>query len=260
MSASTHAAGTVDLNADLGESLGTWTMGDDAAMLDVVTSANIACGFHAGDPLTTRRTVADAAARGIAVGAHPSYRDLVGFGRRVMDYAPDELAADVLYQLGALEGICRAAGTEVAYVKPHGALYNRIVADRAQAAAVVEAVVAFKPGLAVLGLPGSAFLEVAAEAGLRPVREAFVDRAYNPDGTLVSRRLPGAVLHEPDAVAARVLRLARTGLLTAADGTDIELGADSLCIHGDSPGAVAMAREVRATLVDAGVRLAPFAG
>ncbi len=249
---------TIDLNADLGESLGQWTMGDDDAMLAIVSSANIACGFHAGDPLTTRRTVAAAASRGIAVGAHPSYRDLVGFGRRFMDVAPDELAADVLYQLGALQGMAGAAGTRVAYVKPHGALYNAIVGNETQAAAVVEAVAAFAPGLPVLGLPGSAFLRLAADAGLRPVREAFVDRAYNPDGTLVSRRLPGAVLHDPDAVARRVVRLVTEGLVTALDGTDVAIEADSLCIHGDSPGAVAMAAAVRAALVDAGVTIRPF--
>lgn len=249
---------TIDLNADLGESLGQWTMGDDDAMLAIVSSANIACGFHAGDPLTTRRTVAAAASRGIAVGAHPSYRDLVGFGRRFMDVAPDELAADVLYQLGALQGMAGAAGTRVAYVKPHGALYNAIVGHETQAAAVVEAVAAFAPGLPVLGLPGSAFLRLAADAGLRPVREAFVDRAYNPDGTLVSRRLPGAVLHDPDAVARRVVRLVTEGRVTALDGTDVAIEADSLCIHGDSPGAVAMAAAVRAALVDAGVTIRPF--
>lgn len=250
---------TVDLNADLGESLGQWPMGDDAAMLEVVTSANVACGFHAGDPLTTRRTCEGAAARGVTVGAHPSYRDLVGFGRRFMDVAPDELAADVLYQLGALEGIARVAGTEVRYVKPHGALYNAIVAHEAQAAAVVEAIAAFRPGIAVLGLPGSAFLRIAADQGLRPVAEAFCDRAYNADGTLVSRRLPGAVLHDADEVAQRMVRLASEGVMTAVDGAEFELRADSLCTHGDSPGAVAMARSVRAALEAHGVRVEAFA-
>lgn len=251
---------TVDLNADLGEALGSWPMGDDDAMLGLVTSANVACGFHAGDPLTTRRTVAGAARRGIAVGAHPSYRDLVGFGRRFMDIAPDELEADVLYQLGALEGIARASGTEVSYVKPHGALYNAIVHHEAQAAAVVRAVAAFRPGLAVLGLPGSAFLALASDAGLRPVREAFADRAYHPDGTLVSRREPGSVLHDPDAVADRMVRLATQGTMTALDGTEFALEAESICTHGDSPGAVAMAATVRTRLEAAGVQLAPFAG
>jgi len=250
---------STDLNADLGEALGQWPMGDDEAMLAIVTSANVACGFHAGDPVTTRRTVASAVSRGIAVGAHPSYRDLVGFGRRRMDYAHDELVADVVYQLGALDAFCRVAGTSVAYVKPHGALYNTIVADEAQARAVVEAIAAFAPGLPVLGLPGSAFLRLAADAGLRPVREAFADRAYNPDGTLVSRRLPGSVLHDADAVAARMVRLATEGVMTAIDGTEFELQADSICIHGDSPGAVALAATVRRELEAAGVDLRPFA-
>jgi UPF0271 protein len=250
---------SIDLNADLGEALGQWPMGDDDAMLGIVTSANVACGFHAGDPVTTRNTVTAAAARGIAVGAHPSYRDLVGFGRRRMDYAHDELLADIVYQLGALDAFCRLAGTRVAYVKPHGALYNTIVADEAQARAVVEAIAAYTPGLAVLGLPGSAFLRLAADAGLRPVREAFADRAYNPDGTLVSRRLPGSVLHDADAVAARMLRLATEGVMTAIDGTEFALEADSICIHGDSPGAVEMAATVRRSLEAAGVDLQPFA-
>ena len=250
---------SIDLNADLGEALGQWPMGDDDAMLGIVTSANVACGFHAGDPVTTRNTVTAAAARGIAVGAHPSYRDLVGFGRRRMDYAHDELVADIVYQLGALDAFCRLAGTRVTYVKPHGALYNTIVADEAQARAVVEAIAAYAPGLAVLGLPGSAFLRLAADAGLRPVREAFADRAYNPDGTLVSRRLPGSVLHDADAVAARMLRLATEGVMTAIDGTEFALEADSICIHGDSPGAVEMAATVRRSLEAAGVDLRPFA-
>lgn len=250
---------SIDLNADLGESLGQWSMGDDEAMLAIVTSANVACGFHAGDPVTTRQTVASAAARGIAVGAHPSYRDLVGFGRRRMDYAHDELVADLVYQLGALDAFCRLAGTTLSYVKPHGALYNTIVADEGQASAVVEAIAAYAPGLAVLGLPGSAFLRLAADAGLRPVREAFADRAYNPDGTLVSRRLPGSVLHDADLVAARMVRLATEGVMTAIDGTEFALAADSICIHGDSPGAVELAATVRRSLEAAGVDLRPFA-
>lgn len=249
---------TIDLNADLGESLGQWRMGEDDLVLDLVTSANVACGFHAGDPLTTRRTCEQAAARGVVVGAHPSYRDLVGFGRRFMDVAPDELAADVLYQLGALEGIARAAGTSVGYVKPHGALYNAIVSHEAQALAVVQAIRDFRPGLAVLGLPGSAFLRIAADHGLRPVAEAFCDRAYNPDGTLASRRLPDAVLHDTDEVTERMVRLVTTGTMTAADGTEFELHAESLCVHGDSPGAVEMTRRVRDALARAGVELAPF--
>ena len=167
----------IDLNADLGESFGAWRMGADDDLLDVVTSANVACGFHAGDPLTMRRTAAAASERGVRVGAHPAYRDLAGFGRRFLDVSPDELAADMLYQLGALDAACRAAGTRVSYVKPHGALYNAIVHHEAQAGAVVEAVAAFDPTLPILGLPGSAVLRAAERAGLRGVVEAFADRA-----------------------------------------------------------------------------------
>lgn len=250
---------TIDLNADLGESFGAWSMGDDLAMLEVVTSANVACGFHAGDPVTTRATCAAASERGVVIGAHPSYRDNIGFGRRFMDIPTDELEADVLYQLGALEAFCRVTGTSIAYVKPHGALYNAIVHHEQQARAVVAAVKAFDPTLPVLGLPDSVFLQVAEEAGLRPVREAFADRAYTPQGTLGSRREHGSVLHDPELVANRMVRLATDGTVEAIDGSVIRLEADSICTHGDSPGAVEMARAVRAALEAAGVQVAPFA-
>ncbi len=250
---------TIDLNADLGESFGAWSMGDDLAMLEVVTSANVACGFHAGDPVTTRATCAAASERGVVIGAHPSYRDNIGFGRRFMDIPTDELEADVLYQLGALEAFCRVTGTSIAYVKPHGALYNAIVHHEQQARAVVAAVKAFDPTLPVLGLPDSVFLQVAEVAGLRPVREAFADRAYTPQGTLVSRREHGSVLHDPELVANRMVRLATEGTIEAIDGSVIRLEADSICTHGDSPGAVEMARSVRAALEAAGVQVAPFA-
>ena len=257
---STPMTGTVrlDLNADLGESLGTWQLGDDEAMLDIVTSANVACGFHAGDSLTLRRTCAQAAERGVVVGAQVGYRDLVGFGRRFIDMDADELTADVIYQIGALEALCRVAGTRVEYVKPHGALYNAVVDHEKQAAAVVAAVVALDPSLPVMGLPGSALLRLATDAGLRTVAEAFADRAYTPAGHLVSRREPGAVLHDADLVAARMVRLATEGVITAVDGTELEMRADSICTHGDSPGAVHMARALRAALTEAGVHLAAF--
>ncbi|MDN5795923.1 MAG: LamB/YcsF family protein [Intrasporangium sp.] len=250
----------IDLNSDLGESFGTWQLGDDPAMLDIVSSANVACGFHAGDTLTLQRTCAQAAERGVVVGAQVGYRDLAGFGRRFIDMAPDELTADVLYQLGALEAMCRVAGTRVAYVKPHGALYNTVVHHEAQAAAVVAAVVAYDAGLPVLGLPGSAFLRQATEAGLATVGEAFADRGYTPEGTLVSRREPGALLTDPQVVAARMVRLVTEGRITAVDGTDVVVRAASLCTHGDSPGAVAMARAVRDALTSADIRIEPFAG
>jgi UPF0271 protein len=249
----------LDLNADVGESYGAWTLGDDAAVLDVVTSANVACGFHAGDPLTLRTTCRYAAERGVVVGAQVAYRDLVGFGRRFMDVAPEELAADVIYQLGALMAIARVEGTRVAYVKPHGALYNAVVHHEGQARALVDAVAAVDTSLPVLGLPGSLVLELATAAGLRAVTEAFADRAYTPDGRLVPRTEPGAVLRDPDAVAARVVRLARDGVMTAVDGTDVVVRAESVCIHGDTPGAVAMARAVRAALEAADVEIRPFA-
>ena len=248
----------IDLNSDLGESLGGRAVGDDAAMLEIVTSANVACGFHAGDSLTLRRTCALAAERGVVVGAQVGYQDLAGFGRRFIDMAADELTADVIYQIGALEAMCKVAGTRVEYVKPHGALYNAIVEHEAQAAAVVAAVVAVDPSLPVMGLPGSAFLRIAADSGLRTVSEAFADRAYTPEGHLLSRREPGSVLHDPGEVAARMVRLAVEGRITAVDGTEIEVRADSICTHGDSPDAVDIARALRAALTGAGVEIAPF--
>ena len=210
----------MDLNSDLGESYGAWRMGDDAAMLAIVSSANVACGFHAGDPLTILATLREAAARGVAVGAHVSYPDRVGFGRRRMDVAPAELTADVIYQIGALQGLAAAAGTRVRYVKPHGALYNTIADDAVQADAVIAGIRAIDPSLVLMALAGAPILERARAAGLRVVAEAFADRAYTPTGALVSRREPGAVLHDPDEVAARMLRLATDGVIEAADGSD----------------------------------------
>jgi UPF0271 protein len=250
----------VDLNSDLGEGFGAWSLGDDAAMLDLVSSASIACGFHAGDPRTLLATCAAAVERRVAIGAQPGYRDLAGFGRRFIDYEPADLVADVLYQIGALDGLARAAGGRVRYVKPHGALYNAIVRHEGQAAAVVEAVRRYDPGLPVLGLPGSAFLRLADAAGLATVTEAFADRGYHGDGTLVSRREPGALLHDPAEVAERMVRLVTDGELVAVDGTVVAVRAGSICVHGDSPGAVAMAGAVRAALRAAGVGIGAFAG
>ncbi|MFK3669561.1 LamB/YcsF family protein [Leifsonia aquatica] len=252
-------ARSVDLNSDLGESFGAWTMGDDDALLSVVTSANVACGFHAGDPATMLATCRTAAERGVAVGAHVSYRDLAGFGRRSMEVPASELRAETLYQLAALDGIARVAGTRVSYVKPHGALYNRIVRDTVQARAVAEAVAAFDPSLALLGLAGSEIEREAGVAGLRFVREAFVDRAYRADGTLVPRSEPGAVLHGDDDIAERALRLVTEGRVIAHDGTDIPVEVDSLCVHGDSPDAVVMAQAVRRRLDEAGIAVEAFA-
>ncbi|UZJ24924.1 LamB/YcsF family protein [Rhodococcus antarcticus] len=250
----------VDLNSDVGESFGRWTLGDDEAVLASVTSANVACGFHAGDPTTLRRTCELAVAGGVVVGAQVGYRDLAGFGRRFLDVSARELADDVLYQLGALEALCRVSGTRVRYVKPHGALYNAVVHHQEQARAVVDAVHAYDPGLPVLGLPGSVFLDAARAKGLRAVPEAFADRGYTAAGTLVPRTGAGALLSDPDLVAARVLRLVTEGVVTAVDGTDVPVRAESVCLHGDSPGAVAMARAVRSTLDGAGVPVVAFAG
>ncbi len=251
---------TIDLNSDLGEGYGAWTMGDDTAMLGIVSSANVACGFHAGDPLTIRATVDAAAAHGVAVGAHVSYPDRVGFGRRPMDVTPAELTADVIYQIGALQGIARAAGTRVTYVKPHGALYNTIANDARQADSVIAAIKEIDPSLVLMALAGAPILTRAADAGLATVAEAFGDRAYTPDGQLLSRREKGAVLHEADAVAARMLRLATEGVIEAIDGSTLRLEAHSICVHGDSAGAVDMARRIREELVAGGVTIAPFAG
>ena len=249
----------MDLNSDLGESLGAWRMGDDAAMLDIVTSANVACGFHAGDPAGILATLKAAAARGVAVGAHVAYPDLVGFGRRAMDIASADLVAGVIYQIGALRGLAAAAGTQVSYVKPHGALYNTIAHDARQARDVIAAIRAADPGLALVALAGSPLVGWAREAGLRVVSEAFADRAYTPQGTLVPRGQSGAVLHDPAQVAARMLRLVREGVVEAIDGSLARVEADSICVHGDSAGAVAMAAELRRVLRGAGVELRAFA-
>ncbi|MGI3779941.1 MAG: LamB/YcsF family protein [Janthinobacterium lividum] len=254
---------TVDLNADVGEGFGRWELGDDDAVIATVTSANVACGFHAGDPATMARTVRTALAHGVAIGAHVSYRDLAGFGRRYVDADEAELTGDVVYQIGALAGICRTLGARISYVKPHGALYNTIAADdargRRHARAVLAGLGRYDPTLPVVGLAGSVFLDAAREAGQPVVAEAFADRAYTPGGALVSRREPGAVLHDADEVAERMVTLVRTGALPAIDGSPVEVRAESICVHGDSPGAVAMARAVRDALTGAGVELRTFA-
>ncbi|CAI8849586.1 hypothetical protein PS858_04355 [Pseudomonas fluorescens] len=251
---------TIDINSDLGESFGAWSMGDDDAMLDIVTSANVACGFHAGDPAGILRTLKAAAAKNVTIGAHVAYPDKVGFGRRNMDLASDELTADVIYQIGALQSLAKAAGTSVRYVKPHGALYNTIAHDRRQALAVIAAIRAIDPTLILVALAGSDLIELARNEGLQCVAEAFADRAYTPQGTLVSRREPGAVLHDPQLVAQRMLRLVEDGTIEAIDGSRTRIQADSICVHGDSPAAVEMARELRRVLEHANLSLRPFAG
>lgn len=257
----TSPAASIDLNADLGEGFGRWALTDDEALLSVVTSANVACGFHAGDPSIMRRVCELAAARDVRIGAQVSYRDLAGFGRRAMDVPAEELAAEVAYQIGALEVFARAAGSRVSYVKPHGALYNRTVHDADQAGAVVAGIrlAAGDAGLPVLGLPGSLLLAAAREAGLEPVPEAFADRAYTPRGTLVPRGTPGAVVHDPDAVVERAVRMAAEREVTASDGSRVRVDARSLCLHGDTPGAAGLAVRVREALGAAGVRVGAFA-
>ncbi|TWP37398.1 LamB/YcsF family protein [Leekyejoonella antrihumi] len=248
----------IDLNADVGESFGRWELGDDGAMLATVTSANVACGFHAGDPATLVRTCATAAERDVRVGAQVGYRDLPGFGRRFIDVAPADLFADIVYQIGALDAIARSQGSRVTYVKPHGALYNTVVTHREQAEAVVAAVRAVDPGLPLLGLPGSVLLQHAASLGQSTVAEAFADRGYTAAGTLVPRQEAGALLNDPEVVARRVVRLVTTHTLEAVDGTQLHIDADSVCLHGDSPGAVAMAKAVRSALTLAHIEVEAF--
>ncbi|MFF3318274.1 LamB/YcsF family protein [Streptomyces sp. NPDC003035] len=249
---------SIDLNADLGEGFGRWTLTDDEELLSVVTSANVACGFHAGDAVTMRRVCELAAARGVRIGAQVSYRDLAGFGRRSMDVPADELAAEVAYQIGALGVFARAAGSAVSYVKPHGALYNRVVRDEEQAAAVVDGVLLAGGGLPVLGLPGSRLHEAAEKAGLPVVAEAFGDRAYKADGSLLPRGQEGAVVTDPAEVVERSVSMARFGVVTAHCGRSVAVRPRSLCLHGDTPGAVGLARRVRARLEASGVSVEAF--
>ncbi|WP_234187751.1 LamB/YcsF family protein [Shinella sp. NM-101] len=250
----------IDLNSDLGESYGAWRMGDDAAMLAVVSSANIACGFHAGDPAGIYRTVRAAAKNGVVVGAHVSYPDRVGFGRRDLDATPEELIADVIYQIGAIKGVAAAAGTTVRYVKPHGALYNRIAYDAKQGQAVIDGIKAVDSSLILMGLANAPILDLARRSGLAVVAEAFADRAYTPKGELVSRREAGAVLHDEKTIADRMVQLAREGTLEAIDGSTIRVEAQSICVHGDSPGAVAIAQEIRRRFEAEGITIRSFAG
>lgn len=249
---------TIDLNSDLGEGFGHWTLGEDDALLGIVTSANVACGFHASDASIMRRVCAQAIDRGVVIGAQVGYRDLPGFGRRFIDIEPDALTQDIIYQVGALQAFAAVAGAHVGYVKPHGALYNAIVHHEEQAAAVVRAILDYDPSLPVLGLPGSAWLRRAEVAGLSTVPEAFADRAYTPQGTLVSRRLPGAVLEDADEIAQRCVAIATGEPITDIEGGSLTITAGSICVHGDTAGAVEIARSVKAALAAAGVTVASF--
>jgi UPF0271 protein len=250
---------SIDLNSDLGENVADRIVSDDAGMLRLVTSANVSCGFHAGSPLGIRRTLVAAVERGVVIGAHPGYRDYENFGRTKVDIDSATLQAHVEYQLGALMGLAAAVGGRVSYVKPHGALYNTIARDERQSKDVVAAIRAIDPSLVLLGLSGGVVLDVAQCAGLAVAAEAFADRAYRPDGQLVPRTDEGAVLHDPAVVAERMVRLASDGTIRAIDGTDVPVMAQSICVHGDSPGSVAMAAEIKRLLQDAGITIAPFA-
>ncbi|MBV9851953.1 MAG: LamB/YcsF family protein [Armatimonadetes bacterium] len=245
----------IDLNCDLGESFGPYTLGQDEALLGLVSSANIACGFHAGDPAVMARTVTLAVERGVAVGAHPGLPDLAGFGRRMMALTPKDVYSATLYQIGALEAFARRSGAPLRHVKPHGALYGMAEADPAIAQALAAAVRDFDPSLVLFGLAGGRLIQEGRAVGLAVAEEAFADRAYLPDGRLAPRHQPGAVLHDPDAAARRALRLVQEGRLAAVDGSDLTIRADTLCIHGDEPSALPVARAVRAALTGHGVEI-----
>ncbi len=250
---------TIDLNADIGESFGVYKLGLDEEVIQYITSANIACGAHAGDPMVMRHTVRLAREHGVAVGAHPGYPDLQGFGRRDLFLSPEEVKAYVMWQLGALWAFAKAEGVPVQHVKPHGALYNRAAADRHLADAIAQAVAEVDQGLVLVGLAGSELLEAGRRAGLRVASEVFADRGYNPDGSLVRRGTPGAIIHDPQAVASRALKMVREGRVTAADGSEVSIQADTVCFHGDTPGAVDLVKTVRGLLEQSGLRPAPFA-
>lgn len=248
----------IDLNADVGESFGPWRLGDDAALIPLLTSANVACGAHAGDPLTIERTVRLAARNRVAVGAHPGYPDLAGFGRRDLDMAPAELEASIVHQVGGVLAFARDAGVELRHVKPHGALYNRAARDEAVATSIASAVRRVSGSLILVGLAGSVMLDAGRAAGLAVAAEAFADRAYEADGSLRSRRLEGALLEDPTDAARQAVAIVRDGCVRSRDGSDVPVRADTLCLHGDTPGAVAIASAIRAAFAEAGIELAPL--
>jgi len=248
----------MDLNCDMGESFGNYELGCDEDILEIVTSANVACGFHAGDPLIMDRTVGLALERGVAIGAHPGHHDLRGFGRRLIQAPPDEVEADVLYQVGALAAFARSRNARLVHVKPHGALYNQAVGDPALARALARAVARTDRSLVFVGLATVASMREAAEAeGLRFAGEAFADRVYNPDGTLQSRRIPGSVIHDPEKAAEQAVAIAH-GKVVAHDGSEVPVAAETLCLHGDNPAALENARTVRRQLEAAGVAVRPL--
>ena len=246
----------VDVNCDMGESFGRWELGGDADVMPHITSASVACGAHAGDAQVMRRTLRLARAHGVACGAHPGFADLAGFGRREIPISPEEATDLVLWQLGALEALARAERVRLRHVKPHGALYNMAVRDPALAAALAHAVAQFDPALVFFGLAGSPMLDAGRAAGLVVAAEGFADRAYERDGSLTPRGVPGAVLHDLPVVVARAVRMVTESRITARDGSDIPLHVDTICVHGDTPGAARLAGGLRQGLEAAGVRLA----
>ena len=248
----------VDLNCDLGESFGAYTLGMDEAVIPHISSANVACGFHASDPLVMAKTVALAEKYGVAVGAHPGYPDLVGFGRRNLAVTPAELKAMVQYQIGALQAFCQASGLQMQHVKPHGAMYNMAAKDRRLADAICEGIRAVDPKLILLGLSGSCLLEAGAAAGLRCASEVFADRAYEDDGSLTPRGQEGAVITDEEEAIARVLQMVQQGTVTARSGKTISIQADSICLHGDGEKAVAFAEKIRTALTASGVKIVPL--
>lgn len=249
---------SIDLNSDLGESFGRWSLGDDALVLRNITSANVACGYHAGDPGVMRRTVRAARDAGVAVGAHPGFPDLVGFGRRSMAATPGEVEDFVLYQVGALAAIAAAEGVRLQHVKPHGALYNMAIRDRGLADAIARAVASLDRSLILFGLPGTELLRAGEAAGLRVAPEGFADRAYEPDGSLTPRGTPGAVIHDAQHVVRRAVRMAREGVVQASDGHDIPMHVATICTHGDTPGSHELTRRIREGLTSAGLTVRPL--
>ena len=247
----------MDLNADVGESFGAYTLGEDAALMRVITSANVACGFHAGDPGVMRETVALARQHGVAVGAHPGFADLAGFGRREIRMEPREVEDLLVYQIGALAGVAAAQGVRLQHVKPHGALYNMAARDASLADAIARAVASIDRSLILFGLPGSQLVDAGRRAGLRTANEAFADRAYRADGSLVPRTRPGAVIHDVETVVARAVTMARERAVTSVDGTRVPVQVDTICVHGDTPDAATLAARIRAALEGAGVRITP---
>jgi len=249
----------IDLNCDMGESFGHYTLGTDAALMPYITSANIACGLHASDPLVMEQTVRLAREHGVGIGAHPGFPDLQGFGRRAMQLSAEEAEAFTLYQVGALAGFAQAAGVELVHVKPHGALYNQAAQDRSLAGAIARGVARFSRRLILVGLANSVSVEAGQDAGLPVAREAFADRAYEADGSLRSRRLPGAVLHDPAQAAEQAVRIAREGVVVAHNGEEVAVQAETLCLHGDTPTALTIAQAIRQALRAAGVEVVPLA-